>query len=164
MADSISSSVSEFVWGAGIRDNRRGQIRCAATQALGARAAECWSRGGINLFWTCFNFHEIHLTMAQRAAENVQWSNRKPGLFILLLLLHLFLYDELFISISLAIRYCFSKVYSAIFCSPGSELILLQILSRVWWEDEGSEAPTQAELTLTDTGLQRIGAAKFRKI
>ena len=51
--------------------------------------------------------------------------------------------------------YCFFQ--SLLFCSPGSELILLQILSRVWWEDEGSEAPTQAELTLTDTGLQRIG-------
>ena len=29
--------------------------------------------------------------MAQQAAENVQWSNRKPGLFILLLSLQLFL-------------------------------------------------------------------------
>ena len=78
--------------GAGTWDNR-GQIRWAVTQAQGGLvpAAECWSHGGINLFWTCFNFHQIHLTMAQRAAENVQWSNRKPGLLILLLSLQLFL-------------------------------------------------------------------------
>ena len=73
--------------GAGTWDNR-GQIRWAVTQAQGGLvpAAECWSHGGINLFWTCFNFHQIHLTMAQRAAENVQWSNRKPGLCFCLIL------------------------------------------------------------------------------
>ena len=171
--------------GAGTWDNR-GQIRWAVTQAQGGLvpAAECWSHGGINLFWTCFNFHQIHLTMAQRAAENVQWSNRKPGLCFCLILCYT-IYVPLkwivdVVRLSVEMSCCYQYQYISITLiffffkssSPLSQagqvtsrqLIVLQILSRVWREAEGSEAPTQAELTLTDTGLQRIGAAKFRKI